>query len=165
MKIVESEPKRLPFERTYLLESKPCVTCSGTGTYQGPTSRMNSICYGCRGLGRRITPAGRELWRAICRELGKPAAKESRIQPKYLETIYAEYVKPGMCVGAIYPTRRPPKVVTAVEELAVQLRFTFEGRSQAVFSKHDMLARVLTEPDIERAERLMAAAIGEGSTK
>lgn len=164
MKAVETGPKFLPFERTYALEWEKCARCAGSGRTRHAVPRYADVCYNCRGLGRKITARGRELWREICRALGKPVAeKESRIEPKWLGTIHAQYVRPGMCVGAIYPVKRPPKVVSIVESLGVQLRFTFEGSSQAVFSTHDSLSRELTPAELSRVGALMAEQLNQGA--
>ena len=49
-----------------------------------------------------------------------------------------------VCVGAIYSVKKPRKVFTALEHLQLgQVRVTFDGRSQAVFSTHDSLSREL----------------------
>lgn len=165
MKAVTIGPKFLSFERTYALEWEPCPRCAGSGGYGHSVPRYGSVCFNCRGLGRRITRAGRDLFKEICRELGRPVLeRESRIDPKHLDQVYGRELKVGMCVGALYPVKKPRKVITALEWLQLgQVRVTFEGESQAVFSAMDSLSRELTHVEIDRVQRLMAMRIDVGA--
>jgi hypothetical protein len=155
----------LEFERRYQLESEPCPRCNGDGIYGSVAQRMSRQCYNCRGLGRKISRAGRELFKAICLELGHPVSiKDSRIDPKHIDQVYGRELKVGMCVGQLYPQKLPRKVITAIEWLQLgQARVTFEESSVAVFGAIDSLARELTPAELDRVEHLMAARVGAGA--
>ena len=152
----------LPFERTYQLESSPCVRCAGSGRY----AASGRQCYNCRGLGRSITAAGRALFSEICALLGKPVlTKESRIQPKHLERILGRQLRVGMRVARVGPRPRTP-VHTIVELVPIQhgARLVFDDGTIAMAGELDTYDRELTDDELRAVAALMQARIDAGAT-
>lgn len=99
---------RLPFERAYLIESRTCERCNGTGQYA-----LGKPCYDCGQLGRLFTPAGRAVLLDVAALLSIADPIDEHRSRWRLWTplpIQAKHVKPGMRVpgcgcAAIRPAR------------------------------------------------------------
>lgn len=156
--------KRLHFERAYLLESSPCDRCHGTGRFSRVATNRPTVCYNCRGLGRKITRDGRQLFEAIAELLGKPVIeRESRIQPKHLESILGRDVQPGMRV-AMVRYRHPLRDVASVSTPGVNdLRIEYTDGYVVHASGIAAFARELTAAELDRVEAMMAQHVGRGA--
>jgi len=156
--------KRLPFERTYLLDSVPCPRCAGSGVFAAP-ARPPRECWNCRGLGRKLTQDARELFYEISELLGAPVEhRETRIQTRHIETIRADRVRPGMAVTDTHvDRRRTPRSVATVQQMPLeQLRVTFVDGSIVNVPPYELFARELTRAELDRVDALMAQRLGEG---
>jgi hypothetical protein len=157
--------KRLPFERELLLAYERCSSCDGAGVVGRAATNAPRTCWNCRGIGRKISRDGRELFYEVCELLGKPVTeKESRVRPKHLQTIFARDVRPGMYVKPMRSRATKPRVVEAVERLAsgwIRLRYV-DGAHDGV-SDIESFERELTDAEISAAQELMASHIGNGA--
>ena len=152
----------LPFEREYVLEFTPCDRCAGSGRW-GIGLRQ---CHNCRGLGRRVTKEGRELFYDICELLGKPVVTfESRIQPKHLDRIFGGQLRVGMRVARVGPKPGTPlhEIVQVVPAANDSARVVFADGSVIAAGALDTFDRELTESEIARVGQLMAARRGQGA--
>jgi hypothetical protein len=156
----------LPFERAFELESMPCIRCDESGVYSSPNQRATRECWNCRGLGRLITPRGRALFAEICAQLGHPVIlRESRVQPKHLDMIFASAVREGMHVAPPYQLpRAAPQRVTKVEHVVSgSVRITLEDGSVLGLSGIDALRRELTAAELDQIDAFMALHVGAGA--
>lgn len=153
--------KLLAFERRYVLESTPCESCRGSGKYN-----MAEDCWNCRGLGRRISLDGRELFYAVAELLNVPVIeRESRIPPKHLDRLFARQVTAGMKVGRAHPDHRTaPQLVTAAVPIhAGNVEIKFESGGLVRVSDHELFNRELTEKELEEVDQFMAEYLGDGA--
>lgn len=157
--------KLLPFERRYQLESTPCDSCGGTGLFPQPAPNTDPVCWNCRGLGRRVTRDGRELFYEVAELLGVPVLeRESRIPPKHFDLIFAKNVVAGMKVGNAHPDRkRAPCVVHMVTHVGLSIALQFEDGTQERVSPHDTFKRELTEKELRCVDALMTGYVGKGA--
>ena len=153
-----------------MLEGKSCQRCAGSGRASRAASNRPAVCWYCRGLGRRISAIGRRLFREICELLGDPAgpkaARESRIDPRHLDALVVERVRPGMCVREQRATSDHPfRMVTAVEPLVpagVRIRYA-DGSSDSVSQVYRPYERRLTDAEVDQVQQLMRERVGQGS--
>lgn len=164
--------KLLPFEEgAYRLETSDCPRCSGTGVYAHPDRRLPSDCMNCRGLGRKPTSEALQLFYEICELLGKPMARElreSRLEPKHLETIFGRDVVEGMKVRVRSSSsdRDWLEAVARVEPVGLDnKRLHFADGSVKVVSAYAWLDREITPAEVERVQALMAERDGRGAVK
>lgn len=157
--------KLLAFERKYHLDGATCDTCAGSGLYAHPRRDSDPVCWNCRGLGRRISLAGRELFYAIAELLGAPVLeRESRIPPKHLDHVFAKNIVEGMKVGNAHPDRRqPPRIVEFVSMANHSVLITFQDGTQERASAHDTFRREFTEQELRKVDTLMAGFVGKGA--
>jgi hypothetical protein len=156
--------QRLPFERTTLVESRPCSRCGGTGGFR------SGACYDCNGWSRRPTTIGRELLKSVAALIGaRPALDEKgRFDVAPLRTVYGRDVRPGMAIADIRLTPRPrAKRVIDVQHpdpvVTGTVKITFVDGSRATATALATFARELTEEEIERADAWMAQHVGRGA--
>lgn len=153
--------KRLPFERAFLLDSYPCDRCQASGRFT-----LTRTCLYCRGLGRRITAEGRRLFYEICELLGKPVLrKESRIQPKHLETIMGSQLRVGMKVAPVRGI--PPAPFQEIVEIRLmkgdRARLLFEDGSGRIAEGTESFRRELTSAELDVVQVLMSGRLGNGA--
>lgn len=155
--------KYLPFELRYALEAMPCERCSGSGRW-GVGLRQ---CHNCRGLGRKVTLAGRELFYAIADLLGKPVVtRESRIPVKHFERILGQQLRVGMRVARLRYTRAPAfSDIAEAVPFAGGMRLRLADGSVMVAGSIETFDRALTDAEIARAEALMVEHAGRGAVE
>lgn len=158
--------KLLPFERRYRLESVVCETCSGSGQYS-----VEHVCLNCRGLGRRVTARGRELFYAIAEHLLNPVhERESRISPKHLDTIRGGRLWPEMRVRPIARSRMADILGNEWRDVARvfsrgddDVEVTFADGLTTRIPDYEPLVRELTEKELADVDTLMAQHVGNGA--
>lgn len=154
----------LSFERRYRLDGPTCESCSGSGIFPRAMRGQSRECWNCRGLGRRLTPAARRLFSAVCDLLGTPVVmRESRIWPKHLDQIQGSRVRAGMVVSTL---ERPPKfrTVARVDILnASQSRLVFSDRSALAVDTLTTLRRRLAPSELSAVDALLATRLGNGA--
>lgn len=157
----------LPFERTYQLESTPCHRCAGSGVTSTPAPGRPAECWNCRGLGRKVSLQGRHVFDEICALLGATLpARESRIQPKQLDTIAADRIRPDMRVADTQAAdrRRTPRSVATVQHMPLeQVRLTFVDGSIVTAAPYALFRRELTPAELAEVDALMAARLDQGA--
>lgn len=159
--------KYLTFERRYALESTPCERCAGSGRFAHPQRDRARDCMNCRGLGRKITRAGRDLFKLIAEQLGRPVImRESRIRPDHLDLVDGRQVGAGMRVAPIDPPR-PRAVfrdVRRVQPLLLdQRRLDFTDGTRLSVSAYTSLLRELTRAELDRVDAILASHLGRGA--
>ena len=157
----------LPFERAYHLDSEACDRCGGTGEFAGAGSGR-SDCFNCRRLGRKITREGRELFYEICELLSKPVLeRESRIEPKHLETILGKQLRVGMRVARMRdgPAAAVREIVQLVPLSLAQARLVFTDGSVEVASPIETYVRELAPAELDAVEAFMATRLSAGAVR
>lgn len=160
----DSPVKRLPFERAYLVDSKTCERCSGSGQYA-----LGKPCYDCGQVGRRFTPAGIALILEVCELLGiEQPIDEHRRRWNVLADmpITAKRLRPGMRVRpARYPGDRatPFRVVASNRSSGFGHVLTFTDGSRLSIDPLKFFDRELTDDELARAEVVMADRRDKGA--
>lgn len=166
--------KLLPFERRYRLDSTPCETCAGSGRFSAAGE-----CWNCRGLGRRITAAGRDLFDRIAEMLGTPVLQhESRVAPKHFNLVRADQLRCGMRIRPLRDSRldgflggRPGLLGNKLRDvLKVQahdgnITVTFADGDTVIAADHEHLVRELTPVELDAVDKLMAEHLGAGAVE
>lgn len=163
--------KLLSFERELLLDTVDCPRCSGSGQFSHAPAGQSSVCYNCRGWGRKATSDALQLFYAICDLLNAPMSqvlREGRVEPKHLDRVFGRDLIVGMKVRPLSsgPTREWPEVITEIENVGLDSkRLTFADKSRKLVSAFDLLDRELTTEEVDRVQAFMREHLGRGAVE
>lgn len=156
---------RLPFERAYLVESKTCARCNGTGHFA-----LGKPCHDCGQVGRRFTPAGIGVILSVCELLAiADPIDEHRRRWKALPhlPVQAKDARPGMQLrqdpASPYSLFKEWGVVASNQPYGFTRMLRFTDGQVFTFSPEALLERKLTGDELARAEALMASQLGTGA--